>query len=308
MKSFILVDGNNLGYAAQAGRPEADAAGRPVHAIAGVLRKLAYLHKSYPASLPVVLWDAPSLWRTRVYPEYKAQRDATPEQRQRRAEWQLQRPRLQCVLALVGLPQLEAPQAEADDIAAQLAPRLARHGAVLLYTSDRDWWQLVEPRVLWRRATKPPLRVSHADFAARTGHASPEAYRDAKLIAGDAGDNVPGLPGFGERIAQRLLAEFGSLDTALAARAAGRVPDDRFVRAAWKALADEDGRLAQNRLLLDLACAPRCDWSATRRFVPSADEAKDVAPWVNAFQTELSGMGQCDETRAILEHAIQGTG
>ena len=213
----VLVDGHALAYRSYyAIRGLTTREGRPANAVYGFLRTILALLREYPSERVAVAFDAGGeTYRHRMYPDYKANRDAMPE------DLAQQIPRIQQLLEQLGIPVLAQRGVEADDILATLAVRQAGGGAsVLIVSSDKDLAQVVDDRVSLLR---PAERGSGGMFRIITSRGvedrygvSPPQIVDWLSLVGDSSDNVPGVPGVGEKTAAKLLKEHGSLDALLA--------------------------------------------------------------------------------------------
>jgi DNA polymerase-1 len=159
----------------------------------------------------VLAWDSKEpTFRHREFPEYKATRPPMPE------ELASQLPHVKELAQAFGLPVLEAPGFEADDIMATLAKRAVADGMeAMLVTNDKDLQQLVRPGVMVlapRGRDDDPERIGEAEVEARWG-VKPEQLGDVLALMGDSSDNIPGVPGVGEKTAVKLISQFGDLDT-----------------------------------------------------------------------------------------------
>lgn len=211
---YCLVDGNNIGFAAQAAQ-RLSVGGRETQAIFGVIRTIRQIVATHGHALdPIVLWDGVS-WRKAVYTEYKANRDDNPVLKRLRDGYKLQRREITRGLKLLGQAQMIAANMEADDLAAMLVRKAVRDDKkVILISGDRDWLQLVNERVSWHDPIRD-LQVSAKNFRAVTGYETPRAFLEGKALQGDAGDNIPGVGGIGEKGAKTMIAEYGSVATFL---------------------------------------------------------------------------------------------
>lgn len=211
MTTTILVDGNNLGMAAHFASSELrDMDGRPVGAVFGFIRMLRAIVERAQIDEPTtnfkvaVAWDSKPTWRDDLLPEYKSSRKEgrTPELEKSLQEYGKQVPRLRAVLTTLGVHQLRAENFEADDIAGyvcKISPN------VILVSGDKDWLQLVRPGVKVWQVTKGQF-VTVDNFEAITaalidskkcGGCTPDQFTELLAIAGDTGDDVPGVKGVG---------------------------------------------------------------------------------------------------------------
>ena len=210
-KTLLLVDGNNLVYRSFfAIPPLANREGIPTNAVYGftnVLRKL--LSEETPA-LAAVTFDAGGrTFRHERFEAYKANRPPTPD------DLKQQFPYTRKLCDVLGLPILERPGIEADDLIATLAERAVEEGfRVLIVSSDKDLLQLVREGV----TIVHPVKYNRLDTEAvkEKFGVPPERVADVLALMGDSVDNVPGVPGIGEKGARKLISEWGSLEKLLA--------------------------------------------------------------------------------------------
>ncbi len=240
---LLLVDAYSLIYRAFfAIRSLTGPEGQPVNAIYGftkMLRKLLAEHR--PTHCAVVFDLGPPQARLAALPSYKEQRPPTPP------DLDAQLPAIRAVLAAMRLPVVESHGEEADDIIATLATRAAREGVeVLIASNDKDFAQLVGPGIrLLRPGTTEEAVLDAGGVQARYG-VRPDQIVDFLSLVGDSVDNIPGVPGVGEKTAADLLRRYGSIDQLLAR--ASELPRPKL-RDALAASAD---RLRANRALIAL--------------------------------------------------------
>ena len=212
MKKLLVVDGNSIVNRAFYGvRPLSTRDGRPTNAIYGTVniinRQLTALSPDYAA----VAFDvhAPT-FRHKLYPEYKAGRRPTPP------DLLAQFDGCKAVLRAMGLHVLELPGYEADDIQGTLARMAADEGMyAYILSGDRDLLQLIDRHTTVLLAGNSDTTPFDAD-AFREKYGIPvERFIDLKAMMGDSSDNIPGIPGIGEKTAVKLLTDYGSLDEVL---------------------------------------------------------------------------------------------
>ncbi|MDB5987128.1 MAG: polymerase [Nevskia sp.] len=211
--TVVLVDASGwLFRAYHALPPLNNSRGEPTGAIFGMGNMIRRLCKDYQPQRIAVIFDAPGrTFRDDIFPEYKANRDATPE------DLSAQYPGLVELIEALGLPLLAVPGVEADDVIGTLATRAAAAGAeVLIVTSDKDMAQLVTPRVHLLDTMKN-RRLDPAGVVEKWG-VPPERIIEYLALVGDTSDNIPGVPLVGPKTAAKWLNEYGTLD-ALIARA-----------------------------------------------------------------------------------------
>jgi DNA polymerase-1 len=210
-ETLYLVDGSSYIYRAYyAIRHLSSPGGFPTNAIYGFIQMLLKLLKDYNPQHVAVIFDAGrTTFRTEMYPEYKANRAAMPD------DLRMQMEPIREVVRAFNIPTLELQGYEADDIIGALAGRFAAQGGkVVVVTGDKDLMQIVTDHVTLLDTMKGK-ESGVADVIERFGVA-PELVIDILGLSGDSSDNIPGVPGIGEKTAAKLIQEFGSLDTLLA--------------------------------------------------------------------------------------------
>jgi len=208
---LVLVDGSASLYRAFFALPPlATAQGLPTHAVLGFTTMLLKLLREEAPQAAAVVFDGPGRTRRHdEFPEYKAQRPAMPD----RLLSQL--PYLHRILAALRMPVLTHPGEEADDLLGALALRAAADGyQVVLVTGDKDLLQLVGERIVLREPLKSGV-TGAAEVEARYG-LPPASLPELFALTGDSIDNIPGVPGVGEKTARDLLRQFGSVEALLA--------------------------------------------------------------------------------------------
>lgn len=208
---LYLLDGSSYIYRAYYGyRDLTTAAGMPTNAVFGFTRMLLNLLQEYNPEHLAVVFDRPreETFRRDLYPDYKANRDTTPD------DLLLQVPYIKQAVAALNIPALEATGFEADDVIATLARRYAAEGVeVTVVTGDKDLMQIVDERISLLDTMKD-IRSGPAEVVERFGVAA-EQVPDVLGLAGDTSDNIPGVPGIGEKTAAELVQRFGSLEKVL---------------------------------------------------------------------------------------------
>ena len=219
-KPLILVDGSSYLFRAfHALPPLTNSKGEATGAMHGVLNMLDKLRKDYQPEQMAVVFDAPGkTFRNDLYPAYKANRPAMPDEL---------RQQIQPLLAMIkaqGYPLLIIEGVEADDVIGTLAKEYA--GRVIISTSDKDMAQLVDERVHLIN-TMSNHYLDPAGVIAKFGVA-PERIRDYLALMGDAVDNVPGVDKVGPKTAVKWLQDYGSLSNILehAAEFKGKVGEN----------------------------------------------------------------------------------
>lgn len=217
-KSLFLLDGMALVYRAHfafISRPIVNSKGLVTSAIFGFTNTLLdILQNQKPTHLAVAFdTEAPTARHT-AFPAYKAQRDEMPEDLSRAL------PYVKDLLRAFNIPILELDGYEADDLIGTLARRAKQEGFTThMVTPDKDFGQLVDDKTCiykpGRQGSDTEI-LGPAEVCARWGIQRPDQVIDILGLMGDTSDNIPGIPGIGEKTAAKLIAEFGSLEALLA--------------------------------------------------------------------------------------------
>ena len=208
---LYLLDGSSYIYRAYYGiRDVATSGGMPTNAILGFTRLLMDLLQEHRPDYLAVVLDCPreETFRRALYPAYKAQRDAVP------VDLLSQFPYIRKILTALNIPALEAPGFEADDVIATLARAYAAQGIeVTVVTGDKDLLQIVSDKISLLDTMKGQ-RSKVPEVFDRFG-VPPELVADVLGLAGDTSDNIPGVPGIGEKTAIGLVQRFGAMEDVL---------------------------------------------------------------------------------------------
>ncbi len=220
---LVLVDGSSYLYRAfHALPPLTNSRGEPTGAVYGVVNMLRRLIDDYhPAHVAVVFDARGKTFRDDLYEHYKANRPPMPDELAAQVE------PLLAIIRAMGLPLLQVPAVEADDVIGTLAVRAAERGLdTLISTGDKDMAQLVNDRVTLVN-TMSNTRMDRAGVIEKFG-VPPERIIDYLALVGDSVDNIPGIPKVGPKTAAKWLNEFGSLDALVerAAEVSGRVGEN----------------------------------------------------------------------------------
>ena len=243
---LLLLDGHSLAYRAFFALPPdlATTTGQLTNSVYGFTSMLIkMLQEERPTHVAVAFDRAEPTFRHEQYVEYKANRRETP------ADLRSQFPLIFEVLDALGIARLSVPGYEADDIIATLAVQAVDAGMdVLIVTGDRDVLQLVSPHVtalMTRRGISEMTRFTPDAVVAKYG-LTPAQYPDFAAIRGDPSDNLPNIPGVGEKTAAKWIADFGSL---------GELVDrvDEVKGKAGEKLREHLGDVLRNRQLTELA-------------------------------------------------------
>ena len=171
------------------------------------------LKRENPTHLAVVFDPKGGTFRNEIYPEYKAQREETPE------GIKVAVPYIKEIIKAYNIPVIEVPGFEADDVIGTLAKRAKLEGyTVYMMTPDKDYAQLVEENIYIYRPKSSGREIEILDTQAvleKYSLSHPEQVIDLLGLMGDVSDNIPGCPGVGEKSAQKLIAQFGSIENML---------------------------------------------------------------------------------------------
>ena len=214
---LLLLDGHSVAYRAFYALPVenfATTTGQPTNAVYGFTAMLInVLRDEQPTHVAVAFDVGRATFRTDDFADYKANRTKSPD------AFAGQVSLVKEILAALRIPVVEAEGYEADDVIATLATRAEREGYdVLICTGDRDAFQLVSETVTVlypRRGVSDLTRMTPEAVRERYG-LSPEQYPDFAALRGDPSDNLPSIPGVGEKTAAKWIVEFGGLDALVA--------------------------------------------------------------------------------------------
>jgi DNA polymerase I len=211
---LFLIDGNSLAYRAFFALPEsiATADGRPTNAIYGFASMMAKLLIDFSPRAVIVAWDKGWSGREDVYAEYKSQRKSRPDLL--KEQW----PHLAPLAEAFGFKNVSVEGYEADDVIASLAKDASAQGIpVMIVSGDRDVYQLVGDgiRVMTTSRGVTDTRVYDREGVVERYGVPPELVTDFIGLKGDTSDNIPGVPGIGDKTAAELLQRFGSLEDVL---------------------------------------------------------------------------------------------
>ena len=211
---LFLIDGNSLAYRAFFALPESigTSDGRPTNAIYGLASMLVKVIDEHAPAGVVVAWDAGMSGREVTYDLYKAQRKPRPDLL--REQW----PHLMPLVEAFGYTNVKVEGYEADDVIASLTRQAREEGIpVMVVTGDRDAYQLVGEgvRVMSTSRGITETKIYDSDAVTERYGVPPELITDLMGLRGDTSDNIPGVPGIGEKTATQLLQQFGTLEKVL---------------------------------------------------------------------------------------------
>ncbi|WP_084614022.1 DNA polymerase I [Nakamurella lactea] len=244
--TLLLLDGHSLAYRAFYALPVENfstTTGQPTNAVYGFTSMLINLLRDERPTHVAVAFDlSRQTWRSEEFAAYKANRSSSPEDFRGQVEL------IKQVLEAMRIPALSAENFEADDVIATLTVRATGEGmAVRICTGDRDALQLVSDQVTVlypKRGVSELTRFTPDEVESKYG-LTPIQYPDFAALRGDPSDNLPGIPGVGEKTAAKWIREFGSL-TALVDRV------DEVPGKTGNALRDNLSNVLQNRRLTEL--------------------------------------------------------
>ena len=214
-RELILIDGNSLVYRAFFALPESisTSKGQPTNAIFGFASMLVKMISEFGLKPTLVVWDAGMSGRKEIYEEYKGHREEKPDLLAE--QW----PHMHPLVDAFGYQNVKVAGYEADDVIATLAGQAREQGIdVTVLTGDRDLFQLIEPgvRVMATGRGVTDTKVYDREAVIDRYGIPPELVPDFVGLKGDTSDNIPGVPGIGDKTATQLLQEWGDLEGVLA--------------------------------------------------------------------------------------------
>jgi len=307
---LILVDGSSYLYRAFHAMYKADlrtSSGKPVGAIRGVTSMLRRLKQDYPGSTIVVVFDAKGkTFRDEMYSEYKAQRPPMPDDMRPQIE------PIHNIVRAMGMPLLVIEGVEADDVMGTLAHQATQLGIdVVLSTGDKDMAQLVNQHVtLVNTMTETVMGI---EGVKEKFGIPPELVIDFLALMGDKVDNIPGVPGVGEKTALALLQGLGGLDVIYANL--DKVADLDFRGAkkmhekleANKDLAFLSYQLATIKLDVELEQGPQnlVMGPEDREALVALFTELEFKSWIDEYSRSVEGAGFSAEAPAAIETDYQ---
>ena len=293
-KRLLLIDGHSMAYRAFYALPAENfttASGQHTNAIYGFATMLLSLLTSEKPTHVAVAFDVSrKTFRSEIFPEYKANRAKTPD------EFRSQMSYLHELVSAFGITQFEVEGYEADDILATITKRAEKEGAeVFICTGDRDSFQLVNDKttVLYpKRGVSDLARMTPEAVQEKYGM-SPAQYPDFAALRGDPSDNLPSIPGVGEKTAAKWVVEYGSLQELLS-------NVDKVGGKAGQALRDSIDNVIRNRELTQLVAEVPLDLSIDALAWSGVDEAM-----TNPLFDRLEFKTLKDRMKPIL---LKGTG
>ncbi len=206
-KKLFIIDGSSYIFRAFFGVPNlTNSKGLPTNAVYGFLKMLKNTLGIYkPTHIVIALDSKEETFRKKMYPEYKANREAMPE------ELSVQVPYIEELINAMNIPNIRIHGVEADDIIASLTKKAEAHGFdVAIISGDKDLMQLVNDRTIMIDTLKN--KIYNVQGVVEKLGVEPKYVVDYLSITGDASDNVPGVKGIGPKGAVKLITEFGTLE------------------------------------------------------------------------------------------------
>ena len=209
---IVLVDGFSIAFRAFYALPETlmTSKGIPTNVIHGFMSMLNKITSDYKLNQLIVTWDLPGqTFRNEIYTEYKANRTSAPD------NFNLQIPLLQSLLKTFNIPQVSKEGYEADDVLGSLSKSLnSDKKKVLIVTGDRDTFQLISKKtnILYTKRGISDVDLVDEKFFVEKFGIKTSQYVEYLALKGDPSDNIPGLPGVGQKTATTLLQEYQNID------------------------------------------------------------------------------------------------
>jgi DNA polymerase-1 len=267
-KRLLLIDGHSMAYRAFFALPAENfttAQGQHTNAIYGFATMLlSLLSTEKPTHVAVAFDVSRKTFRSEIFPEYKANRAKTPD------EFRSQMSYLHELVTAFGITTFEVEGFEADDIIATISKQAERENAeVFICTGDRDSFQLVNEKttVLYPKRGVSDLTRMTPDAVQEKYGMSPEQYPDFAALRGDPSDNLPSVPGVGEKTAAKWIVEYGSLHKLIA-------NVDKLAGKVGQSLRDSVNDVIRNRELTQLVANVPLDLSIDALAWSGVDENK----------------------------------
>ena len=272
-KRLFLLDAYALifrGYYALIKNPRINSKGMDTSAIMGFVNSLFdVIKREKPDHLAVCFDKDGSAERTELFAEYKANRLETPD------AIRVAVPIIQAILKAMHIPCVEISGLEADDIIGTLAKQAEKEGyKVFMVTPDKDFGQLVSENIFMYR----PSRMGNGieiwgipEIQNRFGVERPEQVIDYLGMMGDASDNIPGLPGVGDKTAKKFIAEFGTLE--------GLLANTDKLKGKMKEKVEENaelGRLSRKLATICVTCEVTFDAKDYELSEPNSEEVQKI--------------------------------
>ncbi len=286
---IILLDGHSFCYRAfYAIRELRNSKGEPTNAVYGFITMLEKLLKEIEPEGVAVTFDMKGpTFRHKLYENYKIQRPPMPE------DLIVQIPLIKKVVEAMNIPIYQKEGFEADDVMATLAKKLEAEGhEVFIVTGDKDALQLVSAKVKVLNPQKDNFIYDEKAVKARFG-VEPKRVVEIMALMGDASDNIPGVPGIGDKTASKLIVEYGTLEGVL--KNIPNIQGDRLRENLEKY--KDQARLSKELATIDPKVPIEIDWNGLKRREPDADELATIYQALE-FRTLLKNLPVNEEKNA----------
>ena len=300
-RELFLIDGNSLAYRAFFALPESIATsdGRPTNAIFGFASMLVKILTDHGDVPTVVVWDAGMSGRKEISADYKAQRSSRPDLLKQ--QW----PHLRPLVDAFGYPNVSVEGYEADDVIAALTEQARGQGIpVMVVTGDRDAYQLVTDgvRIMTTSRGITDTKVYDRQGVIDRYGIPPELVPDFIGLKGDTSDNIPGVPGIGDKTAAELLQRFGSLEEVLASvdQISGAKRKQNLTEHA------EDARVSKRLATMVRDVPVDLDLAAELTREPDRSQAARDVPRVRAARPAAPARGGARRRRVGRDPAARG--
>lgn len=300
MKLF-LIDAYALiyrSYYAFIKNPRINSKGVNTSAIFGFVNSLEdVLKREHPTHIAVGFDPSGPTFRHEAFENYKAQREETPEVIRQSV------PIIKDIIQAYNIPILEVPRYEADDVIGTIAKQAAREGfEVYMMTPDKDYGQLVEDHIyMYRPKFGGDYEIMGVpEVLQKYGLTSTDQVIDLLGLMGDSSDNIPGCPGVGEKTAQKLLAEFGSIENLLA-------HTDQLKGAQKKKVEENAEQIRFSKFLATIKTDVPIRFDATRCVREKPDEVRLTEIYTELeFRTFINKLG-AEEKKPLPKGPVQGS-
>lgn len=272
-KTLLVLDAYALiyrAYFAFISRPIKTSKGQNTSAIYGFTKSLMDALKRFdPTHIAVAFDISGKTFRSELFPAYKANRQETPE------DIRSAIPVIKNIIRAMNITILEMKGFEADDIVGTLAKRAEPLGFdVMMMTPDKDYGQLLTDKVVMIKPTRSGAdieTVTAADFCKKYGIDNPMQFKDILALWGDTSDNIPGVPGIGEKTAAKLISQFGSIEDIYK-------NIDQLSKAQQEKLIENKDQLDMARVLVEIKTdvPVDIDFEILKRCEPNSDELKKL--------------------------------
>ncbi|MBX3012396.1 MAG: DNA polymerase I [Caldilineaceae bacterium] len=303
MPTLLLIDGHSQAYRAFFGMktPLSTREGEPTGAVFGFARKLLSVIRDYQPDYVAVAFDLGDTWRHSEFAAYKATRDSMPD------EMRTQMGRIDELLRAFNIPIITYPNYEADDVLGTLSRVAAAQGFdVLVMTGDRDMFQLVDERVkvLYTSGGPNPTTSIYGLTEVQERYAlTPTQFIDLKALTGDSSDNIPGVPGVGEKTAAKLLQEYGTLEQLYARLETISGPKTR------QSLVDAEPQVTLNKRLVTIVRDLDIVFDAEACRLHSYDQEKVIALFTQLeFRSLIKELPAANTLVAVAPPTVTATG